>query len=717
MLQVVSGKDPAKHACKNPGSPHPSLTTECKGFSMSSTPSISANCVVEYLQDNQPIIGCVMEDSGKHLRVLNVNKRVIKLSLGRVLPWIGPILPSGSSRQEILDQLEARHKQRQSLQAAVDAQELWELTSPEVDTGSVDWLAGIIWTEPGPDHIAALGRALLQHKAHFKFQPPHFVIYDPVKVETNLAAMEANRRRQMIVSQGQEFLKSLWKHISSSQEPKPQEPDPEVAAELKDILMRSMADPDHKQQSGLWLELRRGLPEHEHLPLILAQAWGLVPAHHNVLLDQIGYAWGDAWSAKYREEITRQQETWSQNRRTPENRPFISIDSASTQDMDDAFWVDKDHHGHFSLSLALAWPGLTWDFASDLDAEVAQRMSSLYLPEGTAHLLPQDIGLLLYSLRADRAAPAFVVDLTVDACGEVVHTDFSSTWVQIRENLTYTRAEDLLHTAPETHNLKTALDLAHILRNKRIQQGAVILEQSDPVLRLHTDNNITSVHLEQPADTPGAQLIVSEFMILVNAAIARWALEQEVPLLHRTQDIRLPKNLAGVWEDPADIYQAMRSLNSSKLDVQPQLHASLGLQAYAPVSSALRRYPDLMNLTQLAVYRESGRLQWTMEELYAMLPGLSARMQDVAKVQRYRTRYWKLLYFQRWCKERMWSGVVVAEEGQQVVVCLPAEQLFLRGPKKLFGDKIIPGARYRIELGKIDPLNNDIKIIKAREEE
>lgn len=683
---------------------------------MSSTfSSVTANCVVEYLQDNQPIAGCVMEESGKHLRILNVNKRVIKLSLSRVLPWSGPVLPAGSSRQEMLNDLELRHKNRLDLQAEINAVELWELTHPEIDTGNIKWLASLIWADPNHDQIAALGRVLLQHKAYFKFQPPNFLIYDPVKVEANLAAIEANRRRQLIVTQGHEFLKNLWKHITSSQVPKPEDPDPEVADELKKILLQGMADPDHRQLTGLWSEVRRGLPEHEHLPLLLAQAWGLVPAHYNVLLDQIGYAWGDSWSEKYRDEISRQQKLWASLQQGPEDLPLITIDSATTRDMDDAFCLQVDQNGCYQLTLALAWPGLTWDFSSDLDAEVAQRMSSLYLPEGTAHLLPEAIGLNLYSLRAGQASPAFIVAMTVDPDGEIQDLQMRVSWVRIEDNLTYLQAEELLNTDPERYNLGPAHTLAATLRQRRIQQGAVILEQADPVLHLESENRQTEIRLDQPESTPGAQLIVSELMILVNTAVAAWARQHGLPLIYRTQDIKLPKNLAGVWDDPVAIYEAMRSLHSSKLDVQPMPHASLGVWAYAPISSALRRYPDLMNLTQAAVYLQSGQPQWTEEELKSMLPVLTARMQDVAKIQRYRTRYWKLLYFQMWCKEWMWSGVVVAEEGQHVVVCLPQEQLFLRGPKQLFGDKIIPGSWYDLELGKIDPLNNDIKIIKARE--
>jgi exoribonuclease-2 len=63
-----------------------------------------------------------------------------------------------------------------------------------------------------------------------------------------------------------------------------------------------------------------------------------------------------------------------------------------------------------------------------------------------------------------------------------------------------------------------------------------------------------------------------------------------------------------------------------------------------------------------------------------------------------------------------WHGVVVADNGNMVTLSLPREQIFVRGERKIFGDKITPGQGYQLRLGRIDPLNNEIHVINAWEE-
>jgi exoribonuclease-2 len=205
-------------------------------------------------------------------------------------------------------------------------------------------------------------------------------------------------------------------------------------------------------------------------------------------------------------------------------------------------------------------------------------------------------------------------------------------------------------------------------------------------------------------------------MILANAAAAEWALQRDVPLLHRTQDIRLPMESAGVWTDPVSIFRHMREMTGAKLDVDPRRHAGLGLDRYAPITSPLRRYQDFLNVAQLESVALSGSPRWSREDLLRFLPHVNERAEAAARVQRHRTRYWKLLYFQSWCRVTNWPAVVVANDGQLVTVSLPREQIFLRAPKSLFGDKAAPGQPFQVRLGKIDPLNNEIKILSAWED-
>jgi exoribonuclease II len=92
----------------------------------------------------------------------------------------------------------------------------------------------------------------------------------------------------------------------------------------------------------------------------------------------------------------------------------VTIDSASTQDIDDGFELTRDENG-FKLRLALACPCLGWEFGSPLDRTVLQRFSSLYLPEGTSHMLPEALGKDFFSLNEGQDRPALLITFDLGA--------------------------------------------------------------------------------------------------------------------------------------------------------------------------------------------------------------------------------------------------------------------------------------------------------------
>ena len=534
----------------------------------------STGSLVEYLQDNQPVIGYVQEDSPKQLRVLNINKRLVKLSSARLLPWVGPVLASELSRQDILEALQQHQHMREQLQDTIDPLEIWELAQDEVRDAQVEWFAGLIWQDPDVDHVAALGRAMLRCKTHFKFQPPRFIVFDRERVEAKQAAQETERQRRELLNEGQPFLKALWE-MHRQGHPLDLPPlSPGTEESLKHLLKLGVADPEDQTFLDAWKDLRRGLPDDPHLPLILSQAWGLLPKHHNHHLDQAGYAWGDSWSLEHQEEIDRITHHVSEAGAEPADLKLISIDSPSTRDIDDAFVLQPISPDELQLTLALACPVLGWEFGSDLDKAVAHRASSLYLPEGTSHMLPEALGTDLFSLVQDESRPALLVDIRLSSSGQVVQTGIRFDWVRLEQNMNYAQVEDILSSGDTSHHLQAALDLATRLREQRIESGAVILEQNDPSITLEPEADDVHIHLSPTAVHPKAQLIVSEFMILANSAVADWAQSEGIPLVHRTQNIALPQKHAGIWEDPVDLFRIFRDMSSSRLDITPKPHAS-----------------------------------------------------------------------------------------------------------------------------------------------
>jgi exoribonuclease-2 len=680
---------------------------------MSTTPSLQPGCIMEFLQDNQPVVAWVLDVQGPRLRVFTAGQRELKLPVSRVLPWIGPQCAAGSSRQDMLDLLRTHNGRRERMAEAVDALEIWDLAQGEVDEAEIGWFASLVFEDPNPDQLAALGRKLLQTKTHFKFSPPAFEIYPQETVERRQEELRKAQERERLVGFGQVFLKGLWDIFCKRKSALPQ-PDEEQTARIRDLLMTRLCNPDDRDSDALWKTMSQGLPDEPHMPLFLAQAWGLVPPHFNFHLCRAQYDWGPEWAEDHAEAVAAQKARVLAARREPV-ADIVTIDSATTQDIDDGFELTRGAEG-FRLRLALACPCLEWEFGSRLDRAVQHRFSSLYLPEGTSHMLPEELGTRFFSLNAGQDLPALLITFDLDSEGALRSFLPGIEWVRVTANLTYTGVEEDI-AAGASGMLRDARDLAHLLRQARIREHAVIMDQPDPRVVLRGDPVDPQVEIAQTESTPEAQMIVSEFMILANKAMGAWGLETGTALLYRTQNITLPAESAGVWSAPTDIYRIINNMGPSILECEPRRHATIGAKAYAPVTSPLRRYSDFINMAQItACLTGRGRLL-DQSGLESLLPVLSSRAELVGQVQRMRPRYWKYEYFRQNHKKMRWSGVIVDPGSVLVTIALPDLQLFLKAPRKIFGDKIRLGQGFSIRIGKVDPLNNEIKIVEAWEEE
>lgn len=683
-------------------------------------------CLVEFMQGNSPMQAVVLEEQGDRLRIYALNRRESKLVASRLLPWTGPSLGTGRlSRQYMDEALEERRALRASIASGLSAMEVWELTQGEMQKATAEWLAGLIWEQPGIDQEAALGHVLLAAKTHFRFSPPEFEIFSEQTVEARQAEAESLRVREAFAVTGAQFFQKLQDIALKKRGPleAAELPEQNLADKLAHMLLARIADPDDPEDAALWKLLVKSLPDSPHLALCLATGWGLVPEHHNFYLDRIGFERGEAWAEPFANECqTLADEAARSLDALPEDdSPYVSVDPASTRDRDDALWLAERDDGGFDLRLALACPALVWPFGGALDKAVMRRASSLYLPEGDEHMLPQHIGRGLFSLDVGQKRPSLTVRLRLDAGGGLVEAKPCLCAVSLARNMVLEDAEELLARPQEhpdeplTAMFRAALKLARILQERRISQGAVITERPDPQVLVSAENGEYHVDITEGPNTPLTHLVVGELMILCNSALAAWCLERELPLLFRTQDVALPREFAGIWTEPQDISRVVRALPPASLEGTPRRHAGLGLAAYATLSSPIRRYADLLNQGQVARLLTTGKPLLDQAELTALLPLVSARAEAVNQVQRLRPRYWKLLFFRSRGDKVWWNGVVADENDAFATIALPWAQLLVRGRRKRFGDKLFPGMAVQLRLGKIDPLLGEIQVLEARE--
>lgn len=679
-------------------------------------------CVVEFMHGNKAQVAWVLEEQSGKLRLLTIGKREMKLAAARILPWAGPQYSGERSRQQIAELLEEHHARREARETELAPLELWELAQGEVDKGSIEWFAELLWEQPDVDDMAALGHALLACKTHFRFTPPDFEIYPADRVEARMVEEQKREEREMLVTAGQGFFQALW-DTATKGKALGREPEGELRERLTAVILGRLADPDNHEVEQVWKLLAKGLPEDQHMALKLAQAWGLVPAHHNFWLDRAGYDITNGWAASHADEIAALRQRVTARQAALDPHDYISIDSASTRDIDDAFHIERRADGGFALRIAIACPAMEWPFGGAFDREVMRRATSVYLPEGNGNMMPEELGTDFFSLAAGMPRPSMVLDVQLDAEGTPLGCTPEIVWASLAANLTYVDCEAVINgagnetpAAAHREQILLATELADLLIAARVQRGAVIIDRDDPKVTLEGEGADTRVQIAASDAVPRSMLLVSEMMILANSAVSLWAREHDVTLLHRTQDVAVPKEYAGIWSEPHDIARVVKSLSSALLEPTPKPHRGIGVDGYSPITSPLRRYPDLVNVAQVLHYLQDGAPRWTRDELVAMLPILSARLDAVGQIQRFRPRYWKLLYFRQQGDKVWWDAVVTEDNDMFVTVSLPEQQIFVRGRRKSFGDKVYPGQRLSVRIGKVHPLENEIQIMDVMED-
>ena len=276
------------------------------------------------------------------------------------------------------------------------------------------------------------------------------------------------------------------------------------------------------------------------------------------------------------------------------------------------------------------------------------------------------------------------------------------------------RVRELGESLAAMEQLRQALELARAHQERRIEKGAVIIERPDITINLEGAGESITVSLDEDPLAPKAHLLVSELMVLTNAALAAWAKEHGVTLLHRTQDVAIPKEFSGIWQTPLEIARVVKALAPAVLETNPRPHAGLGEAMYAPSTSPLRRYPDMINETQIISLLRDGKPRWSKEELDTLLPLLNAHLDAAGQVQRFRPRYWKLLYFKQQ-GDRWWPAVITDENDAFVTANMPKEQMIVRARRQFFGERTHPGQELEIRLGKVHPLQNDFQLLETRE--
>ena len=276
----------------------------------------------------------------------------------------------------------------------------------------------------------------------------------------------------------------------------------------------------------------------------------------------------------------------------------ITIDGPDSRDLDDAVWIEPTSTGAI-LSVHIADVAELVEIGSILDKVAIARTQTQYFKVGNAPMLPRPLSEDKLSLLAHQDRPTLTVRVILDKNAEIEQTEVFESCLRSSKRFDYAEAEaaqkDLQH--PFQAVLQSSYLWAEQLYRNRLNAGAIGSTLTAQGQWLTEEGSLIQGKVHS------SHLLIQEFMILANRAVAQWLAEQDIPMLFRNHTAR------AIAPDRETMYQTMLTLGPpvairqrlaswlNRAEYGPALvgHFALNLPAYCHFTSPIRRLADLIN--------------------------------------------------------------------------------------------------------------------------
>lgn len=309
--------------------------------------------------------------------------------------------------------------------------------------------------------------------------------------------------------------------------------------------------------------------------------------------------------------------------------PTVTIDGERAKDFDDAVSIALADNV-FKLWVHIADVGHYVPWNSTIDLEARKRGTSVYLPDRVIPMLPKELSEDLCSLKPRVDRKAFTVEMDFDRSGQRLSARFYPSIINSNERMTYTSVKKILidEDVVEREKYGSMLKdfelmerLCHILRAKRFERGSLDFDLPEPEVILDLQGSPEAII---KAERNFAHMIIEEFMVAANEAVAEHIEHLGVPCIFRIHEEPDPMKLedvvsvlkqfsrtagktftardfAGILKAAKNFpheeiinYIVLRSLKQARYSIINVGHFGLASMSYAHFTSPIRRYPDLV---------------------------------------------------------------------------------------------------------------------------
>jgi ribonuclease R len=306
----------------------------------------------------------------------------------------------------------------------------------------------------------------------------------------------------------------------------------------------------------------------------------------------------------------------------------VTIDGETAKDFDDAVSITKTGSS-FVLYVHIADVShyVPWD--SPLDLEARKRGTSVYFPGSVIPMLPEKLSNDLCSLVPKQDRLTFTVEMQFSLQGEMIARRFYPSIIHSNERMTYTSVKKILVDRDKAERSKYGYllesfelmsELSELLRDRRINRGSLDFDLPEPEVLLDLQGRPEAIC---KAERNLAHMIIEDFMIAANEAVATHLEEARMPSLYRVHEKPDPykleelkpvlnafginvhksgvrafhailKKVKGTPEESLLHILLLRSLKQAKYSPENVGHFGLASMCYTHFTSPIRRYPDLV---------------------------------------------------------------------------------------------------------------------------
>jgi len=419
-------------------------------------------------------------------------------------------------------------------------------------------------------------------------------------------------------------------------------------------------------------------------------------------------------------------------RRDLRSQLVITVDDDSSTDLDDALAARVEPDGSVRLWVHIADVAEHVRPGSAIDRAAADVPTSVYLPHGVRHMLPDSLGSDWLSLLPGRERDTLCVEFRIDQEGDVRGVDIYEARIRSRMRVNYANAARVLD-AKSADLPDEVRDLLQVLRLAAARLG--LLRTARGGL-----DSVRADQGRQPGADDSSHRMIERLMVATNEAVASWLTDRGAPALWRRHDPLTddqleeilavadgfdlvtglaapvtPRSLAvAVSQIPSGnagsaFWDALLGvLGRAYYSTSPGGHFGLASDGYLHFTSPLRRYPDLMVHRVVKSYLAGRR------DLDKLLPDLDAtarRSNEVfyraAQAERDATLAAGLSGIST---GEVLSAIVVGRARNGVRVRLEHPGVLAALP----GQHRRPGERLRVEVVRVDPYAGrvDLKVAK-----